>query len=214
MANSIDYAVLQDYLIGLVPPREPEMQKMEEYGNRTNFPIIGPAAGYMCYLIARLIGAHSVFEMGSGYGYSTAWFAKAVVENGGGVVHHVVWDQKLSNMAAEHLAKLGYEDIVQYHVGEAVTHLKEVEGPFDLIFCDIEKQDYPAALPVIASRLRPAGVLLIDNIIWSGRVFDKNDQSAQTNGVREFTRMITQDPNWIVSIMPIRDGVMVAYKKQ
>ncbi len=214
MANSIDYAALQDYLIGLVPPREPEMQKMEEYGSRTNFPIIGPAAGYMCYLIARLIGAQSVFEMGSGYGYSTAWFAKAVAENGGGVVHHVVWDQKLSDMAAKHLAALGYEGIVQYHVGEAVAHLKEVEGPFDLIFCDIEKQDYPAALPVIASKLRPAGVLLIDNIIWSGRIFDQNDQSKQTNGVREFTRMVTQDPNWIVSIMPIRDGVMVAYKKQ
>jgi predicted O-methyltransferase YrrM len=168
----------------------------------------------MCYQIARLIGAQSVFELGSGYGYSTAWFAKAVAENGGGVVHHVVWDQKLSDMASAHLAKLGYEGIIQYHVGEAVTHLKEVEGPFDLIFCDINKQDYPAALPVIASRLRPAGVLITDNIIWHGRVFDAHDNSADTDGVREFTRLITQDPNWIVSVMPIRDGVMVAYKKQ
>ncbi len=213
MADQLDYAVIQDFLASLVPPRELEMQGMEQYADKTNFPIIGPAAGYMCYLIARLIGAQSVFEMGSGYGYSTAWFAKAVVENGGGVVHHVVWDQRLSDMAAEHLAKLGYEGIIQYHVGEAVAHLKEVDGPFDLIFCDIEKQDYPAALPVINSKLRPAGVLITDNIIWHGRIFDKNDRSVQTNGVREFTRMLSQDPNWIVSVMPIRDGVMVAYKK-
>jgi caffeoyl-CoA O-methyltransferase len=213
MADHIDYAAVQDYLASLVPPREPEMQRMEDYGSRTNFPIIGPAAGYMCYLISRLIGAQAVFEMGSGYGYSTAWFAKAVTENGGGVVHHVVWDQKLSDMAAEHLAKLGYTGVIQYHVGEAVARLNEVDGPFDIIFCDIEKKDYPAALPVIKSKLRPAGVLIIDNIIWHGRVFDQGDTSADTEGVRELTRLIAQDSDWIASVVPVRDGVMVAYKK-
>src|SRR5512140_2263159 len=179
MTEPLDYASVQDFLGSLVPPRDAEMQAMEEYGKRTNFPIIGPAAGYVCYQIARLIGAKSIFEMGSGYGYSTAWFARAVKENGGGEVHHVVWDQKLSDMAAEHLAHLGYQDLIQYHVSEAVATLVEAEGPFDLIFCDIEKQDYPAALPVIYERLRPAGVLLLDNIIWGGRIFDQNDQSVQ-----------------------------------
>ena len=145
MADQLDYAAIQEFLIGLVPPREHELQTMEDYGNRTNFPIIGPAAGYLCYLMARLIGAQSVFEMGSGYGYSTAWFARAVKENGGGVVHHVVWDEKLSEMAAEHLARLGYQDLIQYHVAEAVATLREMPGPFDLIFCDIEKQDYAGA---------------------------------------------------------------------
>jgi predicted O-methyltransferase YrrM len=151
--------------------------------------------------------------MGSGYGYSTAWFARAVKENGGGVVHHVVWDQKLSDMAADHLSRLGYRDLVQYHVAEAVATLQETAGPFDLIFCDIEKDGYPAALPIIKQKLRPAGVLIADNIIWRGRVFDKQDNSADTNGVREFTRMITHDPDWIVSVLPVRDGVMIAYKK-
>jgi predicted O-methyltransferase YrrM len=213
MADQLDYSQVQDFLISTVPPREPEMQAMEEYGARTKFPIIGPAAGYFCYQIARLIGAQSVFELGSGYGYSTAWFARAVKENGGGVVHHVVWDQKLSDMAAEHLSKLGYRDLVQYHVAEAVATLRDTPGPFDLIFCDIEKDGYPAALPVIKEKLRPAGILITDNIIWHGRVFDTNDDSADTNGVREFTRLMTRDRDWIASVLPVRDGVMVAYKK-
>ncbi len=213
MADALDYAEIQDYLASLVPAREPEMQAMEEYAQKTDFPIIGPAAGYACYLIARLIGAKSVFELGSGYGYSTAWFAKAVKENGGGVVHHVVWDQKLSDMAAEHLAKLGYQGMIEYHVSEAVAKLREMEGPFDLIFCDIEKHGYPEALPVIKEKLRPAGVLITDNIIWHGRVFDKNDKSADTQGVHEFTRLITQDPDWSATVVPVRDGVMIAYKK-
>ncbi len=213
MVDQLDYAVIQEFIGSLVPPRDPEMQRMEDYAEKTGFPIIGPAAGYMCYLIARLTGAKSVFELGSGYGYSTAWFARAVKENGGGVVHHVVWDQKLSDMAANHLSKLGYNGIIQYHVAEAVSTLQATPGPFDLIFCDIEKHGYPEALQVIESRLRPAGVLIADNIIWHGRIFDAADKSQDTNGMREFTRRITQDPNWIVSVMPIRDGVMVAYKK-
>src|SRR5512135_16784 len=147
--SEIDYQSVQDYLTSLIPPREPELQKMEDYAEKNHFPIIGPACGYYCYQLARMINAKSVFELGSGYGYSTAWFARAVKENGGGVVHHVVWDQKLSDMASEHLSKLGYQDMIKYHVAEAVETLRNTPGPFDLIFCDIEKQDYPAALPVI-----------------------------------------------------------------
>jgi predicted O-methyltransferase YrrM len=108
LAN-LTYPAVQEYLISLVPPREAEMRKMEKYAADTDFQIIGPASGNVCYQIARMIGAKSVFEMGSGYGYSTAWFAKAVKENGGGSVHHVVWDEKLSQMARKHLSALGFE---------------------------------------------------------------------------------------------------------
>jgi caffeoyl-CoA O-methyltransferase len=104
-----------------------------------------------------MISARSVFEMGSGFGYSTAWFAKAVWENGGGVVHHVVWDEELSNMAALHLERLGFGDLVQYHKVEAVETLRGIQGPFDLIFNDIEKQDYPASLPLIKEKCAPVG---------------------------------------------------------
>ena len=91
----ISYDDVQEYLSTLVPPREPELQAMERLAEQNDFPIIGPACGYYCYQLARMIKAHSVFELGSGYGYSTAWFAKAVKENGGGVVHHTVWDAEL-----------------------------------------------------------------------------------------------------------------------
>jgi caffeoyl-CoA O-methyltransferase len=188
------------------------MQAMEKRAAETNFPIIGPAAGYLCYQAARLMVARTVFELGSGFGYSTAWFARAVMENGGGVVHHVVWDEKLSQEARGHLGQLGFQDIVQYHVAEAVDTLGQIPGPFDLIFNDIEKQDYPASLPVIKQKLRRGGLLIIDNVLWSGRIFDPGDRSAATEGVREFTRRITRDPDWIVSLSPIRDGLILAYR--
>src|SRR5690349_7827577 len=203
---------LHEYLASLVPPRPPEMQAMEVHAKQIDFPIIGPASGYFCYQIARMIGARRVFELGSGYGYSTAWFARAVRENGGGEVHHVVWDTDLSNRARKHLEQLGYSDLVRYHVAEAVETLRATDGPFDLIFNDINKRDYPASIDVILSKLRRGGVLIIDNLLWSGRILDDADQSPDTQGVRAVTRRIMESSDWIASIVPVRDGVLVAYR--
>src|SRR2546426_694417 len=160
----------------------------------------------------RLSNARHVFELGSGFGYSTAWFARAVKENGGGTVHHVVWDEQLSREAREHLAAVGLADVVQFHVGEAVATLQHAPGPFDVIFNDIDKQDYPKALDVIVTKLRPGGLLLVDNMLWSGRIFARRDTSPATRGVRELTRRIQADPRWIASVIPVRDGLLVAHR--
>src|SRR5256886_3649709 len=87
------------YLDALVPPRPARLAELEAEARRSGFPIIGPATGHLCYLLARLSNARQVFELGSGFGYSTAWFARAVKENGGGAVHHVLWGGQLSPQA-------------------------------------------------------------------------------------------------------------------
>ncbi|HEY6158075.1 MAG TPA: O-methyltransferase [Gemmatimonadales bacterium] len=200
------------YLDTLVPPRPARLTELEAAARRTGFPIIGPATGQLCYLLARLSNARQVFELGSGFGYSTAWFARAVKENGGGTVHHVVWDEELSRQARDNLAALGLVDVVRFHVGEAVATLRHASGPFDVIFNDIDKQDYPKALDVIVTKLRSGGLLLVDNMLWSGRIFERRDTSPATRGVRELTRRIQTDPRWIASVIPVRDGVLVAQR--
>lgn len=210
--STVNYDSVQDYLASLVPPREPELQKMEEYAEQNRFPIIGPVCGYYCYQLARMINARSVFELGSGYGYSTAWFAKAVKENGGGVVHHTVWDDDLSRRARGHLSALGSSDVVEFHVAEAVETLRRTDGPFDIIFNDIDKEGYPDSLPVIKEKLRSGGLLIIDNMLWHGQIFDSSNHEKSTEAIRRFTRDVTTDLDWIVSLMPARDGMIVAYK--
>jgi predicted O-methyltransferase YrrM len=209
----ISYAKVQDYLTSLVPPREAELQKMEEYAEKNKFPIIGPACGYYCYQLARMINAKSIFELGSGYGYSTAWFAKAIKENGGGVVHHTVWDEDLSKRAQGHLSALESADVVEFHISEAVEALRQTDGPFDIVFNDIDKEGYPDSLPIIKEKLRHGGLLIIDNMIWHGQTLDPNDHEKSTEAIRRFTRDITTDLDWIVSLIPARDGMIVAYKK-
>jgi predicted O-methyltransferase YrrM len=204
---------LQAYIDGLVPPRPQELVEMEAYAEKHDFPIIGPATGYLCYQVALMIKARNIFELGSGYGYSTAWFAQALKENGGGIVHHVVWEEELSRQAKLHLTNLGLDGYVQFHIGEAVATLCAYSGPFDLIFNDIDKEDYPSSLPVIKEKLRPGGIMIIDNMLWYGRIFNQKDKSASTEGVRLATKALVSDPDWIVTLSPIRDGVLIACKK-
>lgn len=210
----MNYDHIQTWLESLLPTRPPEVLAMEQYAAEHDFPIIDALSGNLCYLIARLVGARRIFELGSGYGYSTAWFAQAARENSagasGGEVHHTVWDENLSQMARGHLAALGYGDLVHFHVGEAVGILRGIPGPFDLIFMDIDKLGYPDALPLIRERLRPGGVLIIDNMLWKGRLWNEADHDPETEAVRRTARTIAADPAWTQVTVPLRDGVLVA----
>ena len=129
---------------------DPVLAEMEEVARHTRFPIIDRAASKCCYLLCRLAKVRTVFEMGSGYGYSTAWFAMAVRDNGGGVVHHVVWDEELSRKAQDYLQRMNLSEFVRFTVGEAVETLRNTTGHFGCIFVDIEK----AGLSAFAHRCR------------------------------------------------------------
>lgn len=201
------------YLEGLIPARHPVQQEMEAYARANRFPIVGPVVGQLFYLLARLSGARRVFELGSGYGYSTSWFALGVRDNGGGEVFHVVWDEGLSRTARGHLERLGLLPVVRFHVGEAVAALRQAEGQFDIIFSDIDKEGYPASLPVIKGRLRPGGLLLADNMFWRGRVVDRSVTDGETEAIRKFTRAVFADPEFVSTIVPLRDGVLVARRR-
>jgi len=204
---------LMGYLESLVPERHPVLQEMERRAAETHFPIVGPVVGQLLYLLTRLTGARRVFEMGSGFGYSTAWFAMGIRENGGGEVYHVVWDESLSRDARDYLNRLGLADLVRFHVNEAVTQLQQIDGAFDIIFNDINKEQYPASLAVIKSKLRAGGLLVVDNALWHGAIFDESDRSPATEGVRALTRMLTGDPDFICSLIPLRDGVLIAQRR-
>ena len=202
---------IEEYLHALQRSEDPVLQEMEERGARERFPIIGPLVGRLCKQIAQAVAARDVFEMGSGFGYSTHWFAQAVGE--GGRVVHTEGSAARSGEARAYLSRAGLGSRVIYEVGDALETLKKYPGPFDIIFIDIDKHAYPAALELARSRVRPGGYIITDNVLWSGRVaLPLGEGDVDTEGVLDYNRVAFGAPDLLTTIVPLRDGVALSLK--
>ena len=210
MAIIVDPEV-EAYLVGLHKGRDPLLLEMESRAAETHFPIIGPLVGRLCQQVAQSINARDIFEMGSGFGYSTWWFAHAVGE--GGRVVHTDNDGKRSAEAKQWLDKSGMGARVHYEVGDAIEVIKKYPGPFDIVFIDIDKHGYPEALELARSRVRVGGYIICDNALWSGKVTQPlAKQDADTRGVLRFNKEAFAAPDLLTTILPLRDGVALALK--
>ena len=202
---------IEDYLHELQRSREPVLVEMEERAAKEGFPIIGPLVGRLCKMLALSIGAKDIFELGSGFGYSTHWFAQAVGPQGR--VVHTDGDGKRSAEAKAYLKRAGLEPRVHFEVGDALEVLKQYPGPFDLLFCDIDKHGYPDALELMRSRVRVGGLLITDNTLWSGKVLlPASKQNADTKGVTRYNTAAFAASDLLTTIVPLRDGVAVSLK--
>jgi caffeoyl-CoA O-methyltransferase len=193
---------------------EPIVLEMEREGAERRFPIIERLVGVTVELLARSIGARKVFELGSGYGYSAYWFARAVGPDG--EVHCTDGDPANEQKAEGYLARAGAWDRIHWHVGDAVTNLGAVEGTFDVVYNDIDKDGYPDAWLAACERIRVGGLYLCDNVLWSGRAFGENVESDDDRvtgaAIAEHNRLIAEDHRFVSSIVPTRDGLMVALR--
>jgi caffeoyl-CoA O-methyltransferase len=201
---------LDRYIRELLPARRPVVAEMEGEARSRDIPIVGPAVATLLALLAESIGARRVFELGSAIGYSTAFFADAVGPKGR--VFYTDGSAKNAEKARGYLRRLELLDRVEMQVGEAVGLLEASPGDFDVVFIDIDKDGYPAALEAAAPRVRPGGYLLADNVLWSGRVVDASVRDAATEGIREFNRRLFARKDFSSVIVPLRDGVAVARK--
>lgn len=193
---------------------EPVLLEMEKEAEERDFPIVNRLVGVTLELLARAIGARRVFELGSGYGYSAYWFSRAVGPDG--EVHLTDGDPDNEKKALDYLGRAGLDGPIQFHVGEAVESLGHAAGEFDIVYCDIDKGDYPKAWEAARERIRIGGLYVCDNVLWSGRVAqeapEEDSRPEWTEAIREHNRMIAQDERFLSSIVPTRDGVMVALR--
>ena len=168
------------------------------------FPIVGPEVGRLLLQVALWTGAKRIFEFGSGFGYSTLWFARAVGPDGR--VYHTDGDPENTQRAQAFLEKAGVRDRVVFGTGDARDLFREVSGTFDIVFCDIDKHQYPSAYELFRDRVHPGGAVIVDNLIWSGKVA-AGESDRDTEGVREYLHRMWNDPDYVSSLMPVRDGV-------
>ncbi len=208
--ESLFPAEIDAYLETLLPERDEVFREMERTAEETGFPHIGPYMGGLLELLARISGARVVFELGSGFGYSAAWFARGLAERG----RVILTDLREENRkrALEYFRRLGFEDRCEFRVGDALELLRAEEGPLDIIFCDIQKEAYPDVIEPARERLRPGGLLIADNTLWSGRVA-RPDPDPETRAVQRYNRILADHPEFHAVLLPLRDGVTVARKR-
>jgi predicted O-methyltransferase YrrM len=209
--NFITAGPVDDYLYSMLPKRDEVLAEMENYATQHDVPIVGPAVGRVLQQLALMINARSVFELGSAIGYSTIWWAQAVGENGR--VIYTDGDRKNAERARGYFDRAGVTNRITIHIGDALEFLSEQKQEFDVIFCDVDKEDYPRVLRLVPPRLRKGGLFITDNVLWSGRVAHKNPTDAHTKAILEFNRKLYDAKEFYTTILPIRDGLAVALKR-
>lgn len=200
---------IQGYLETVIPERPPVLREMEEFAAENNFPIVGPLVGRLLYQMTIATKARNICELGSGFGYSAYWFSMAI--RGRGRILMTDSDKRNKRLAFNYFKKAALQSQFDYRVGDSLGILKKHDGPFDIIFNDIDKDEYPKVIDMVATRLKRNGLFITDNLIWSGRVLDKKPD-VTTRAIQEFTRLLYNDSRFFTTILPIRDGVSIAVR--
>jgi caffeoyl-CoA O-methyltransferase len=201
---------IEKYLDSLLPKRDALLAEMEKYAKRREIPIIGPACGRLLHLLARISGAQRMFEMGSAIGYSTMWLARGAGAEA--EIYYTDGDPEKARRARDYFRRGGVEDRIQLLVGDAVALMDGISGDFDLIFIDVDKEQYPDALHKAVPRLRTGGLLITDNTLWYGRAA-RPAKDARTRAIQQFNKLIYSSRELFPVIVPLRDGVAVCRKE-
>jgi predicted O-methyltransferase YrrM len=202
---------VESYILSLDGVADPVLTEMERLAKEKSFPIVGAHAGKLLGILTRATSARRVLELGSGFGYSAWWFARSIPR--GGRVVCTDFSAENREIALGFLGKAGLADRVEFHVGDALQAARALEGPFDIVFNDIDKQAYPESVQVAVSLLRPGGLFITDNALWSGKVTDGKKADATTAAVQRFNRLIFGSGELEAVILPVHDGLAVCVKK-
>jgi caffeoyl-CoA O-methyltransferase len=202
---------VEDYLYSMLPARDEVLAEIEAEASKRKIPIVGPAVARILYQLALMTGAKTVFEMGSAVGYSTIWWARAVGD--GGRVIYTDGNRKNADEARGYFERAGVASRITIKTGDALELLSEQKQEFDIIFNDVDKEDYPRVLKLAIPKLRKGGLFITDNVLWSGKVTQKKPNEATTKAILEFNRALYGSADLFTTILPIRDGIAVAIKR-
>ena len=200
---------VEKYLSSLLPERDAVLADMERYAKEHDIAIIGPDCGRLLALMAKISAAKRIFEMGSAIGYSAIWFARAA--GPGAEIYCTDGDPANAELARTNFERAGVSKSIRFMTGDAVDLIDSTEGSFDIILIDVYKHQYPAALKKSLPRLKSGGLVVTDNVLWSGRVTEP-PKDDNTRGVLEFNRAVFGSPELFSVIVPLRDGVAICRK--
>lgn len=201
---------VEKYLENLIrqqPFDEEILKEMEDYAAKNKFPIVERQVGLLLYLITKIKKPKLVVEVGSGYGYSAYWFGKGIED---GKVILTDYQQKNIDMAKNFLKKANLVDRVEFRVGDGLQIATEYKN-IDILFLDLEKSRYLEAIQQVENNLNSSSLVIADNVLWYGKVVE-NQPDQKTQAIKEFNEYMVKSGKFISTIIPVRDGVLVALK--
>lgn len=206
------------YLDRLLPPREALLREMEEVAAEEGIPIADPELGRLLQVLARGSGARRILEIGTAIGYGTLCLARGAPE---AQVVSIDTDRERLARARAYLERAGVADRVELIEGPALEVLSRLEAPFDLAYVDAVKREYRRYLDLLLPRLRVGGLVVIDNLLWGGKVAapaedpDGDDPEAEdpdADALRAFNPYLMMHPQLTAVVLPLGDGVGLATK--
>lgn len=209
------------YIERLFVPRDEALERALAMARAAGFPLIhvSPNLGKLLYLVARMMRAARILEIGTLAGYSTIWLARALPPDGRLVTLEL--DERHAALARENLEHAGVDSRVEIRVGHAAGSLRAMiaagEAPFDLVFIDADKESYVEYLDLSLQLARPGSVVLADNLIRHARVLEDVPQDAQVRAIKAFNEALAADARLESLILPIvrekLDGISVSIVK-
>jgi caffeoyl-CoA O-methyltransferase len=198
---------IHEYLMNLAHEDDKHIIEMERIARERNFPIVERLVGRLLFLLTKIKKPGLIVELGSGFGYSAYWFAKAM--DFGKIV---LTDYREENIeyAKKLFRETGHAGKAEFRVGNAVEIAKEYKN-IDILFIDIEKRDYLDAVRTLLPNIGSHALIIADNSLWYGKVLD-DEKDKETIGIVGFNKYLSENPDFMTTILPLRDGVLLACK--
>ena len=174
--------------------------------------ISGHFQGRFLSFIAKLIKPRTILEIGTYTGYATLCLAEGLTKDG--IIHTIEINEELVDFQKKYFDQSEFKNQIFNHLGEAKNIIPELNLEFDLVFIDADKTNYPIYLEMVLSKLRKGGVLIADNVLWSGKVLEHQQKStdSETNSIKLFNKLVKKEKKLETLLLPIRDGLMVCRK--
>jgi caffeoyl-CoA O-methyltransferase len=218
--TAVDSAAVRQLIQLAAPETDDVLDEMETYARESDVPTIGPEVGAFYRLCARMVGAESVFEFGSGFGYSAYWVAPALPPDGRVVLTE--HDPADLDMAREYLARGGYDDRAVFEDGDAIETVEGYDDSFDLVLVDHQDDRYVEAFETVREQVAPGGMVFADNAIAAAgqfgpedllAVMDGDDEgTAYSRGIADYYRRVRDDPDFETSLVPVGEGVLASVR--
>jgi predicted O-methyltransferase YrrM len=206
---------IEQYLATLHGSADDVIEQIEREGREAGLPLVQGPSGRFLRTLAFAVGARQILEIGTAIGFSALWMAGALPPYGRLIT--IELDPQRAETARANIARAGKTDQISVIVGDAMRYLHKVSGPFDLIFQDSHKPLYEPMLDRLVTLLRTGGVLVSDNVLWSGEVVEgyvnpPQRDPADTDALRAYSRKLMSDSRLFTTILPVGDGLAVSVK--